>query len=90
MAKIVLDVDLSQVQDGSILVYNIKSKHLVATNKSAFLNDLYSKINRQQQEIEVLKAEKNILEAELESLRNKVNDLVVIFEYTIKEYLGNE
>ena len=52
MAKIVLDADLSQVQDGSILVYNIKSKHLVATNKSAFLNDLYSKINRQQQEIE--------------------------------------
>lgn len=90
MAKIVLDVDLSQVQDGSILVYNNKSKHLVAINKSAFLNDLYSKINRQQQEIELLRAEKNILEAELESLRNKVNDLVVIFENTIKEYLGNE
>lgn len=77
MGKIVIDIDIENIKDGDLLVYNARKDKFVAMDKNLFLDNTSGKI-------EMLKERNNELFEYITEVDNKLTQLIKIYKENLR------
>lgn len=77
MGKIVMDIDIENIKDGDLLVYNARKDKFVAMNKNLFLDNTSGKIEK-------LKERNNELFEYITEVDNKLTQLIKIYKENLR------
>lgn len=77
MGKIVMDIDIENIKDGDLLVYNARKDKFVAMDKNLFLDNTSGKIEK-------LKERNNELFEYITEVDNKLTQLIKIYKENLR------
>lgn len=77
MGKIVIDIDIENIKDGDLLVYNARKDKFVAMDKNLFLDNTSGKIEK-------LKERNNELFEYITEVDNKLTQLIKIYKENLR------
>ena len=77
MGKIVMDIDIENIKDGDLLVYNARKDKFVAMDKNLFLDNTSGKIEK-------LKERNNELFEYITEVDNKLAQLIKIYKENLR------
>lgn len=77
MGKIVIDIDIENIKDGDLLVYNARKDKFVAMDKNLFLDTTSGKIEK-------LKERNNELFEYITEVDNKLTQLIKIYKENLR------
>lgn len=77
MGKIVIDIDIENMKDGDLLVYNARKDKFVAMDKNLFLDNTSGKIEK-------LKERNNELFEYITEVDNKLTQLIKIYKENLR------